>query len=121
VVREFLLPALDYSNGRYSEASVVFDLAIGDQSLFAICDDGGKPIAAATFRVLEFPSKRLLNVEMCGGSDLDAWVGDLVETAKAYAEEYQCDGIQMIGRNGWGPILEKFGVTSEMRLFELDL
>lgn len=120
MVSRFLRRAIELSSGRSSEASVLYDLARDEISLWLIFVEG-EPKAAATARVQDYPGKRVLTVELIGGTGMKDWLDDIVSTTADHARAMNCDGMDILGRDGWERVLAKYGGRKVATVMELDL
>ena len=53
-----------------------------------------------------------------GGEQLKEWVDDCVEIMNSFAENSECDTIEVHGRKGWEKILTKYGVEHSSSTYE---
>jgi hypothetical protein len=59
---------------------------------------------------------------MClGGVEVETWLGEMVEFAKAVAREHQCDSVVAVGRIGWRWLLQAQGAKMVAGVFKLDV
>jgi hypothetical protein len=91
------------------------DLADGirtkDFGLLLMRDDADRISAAAVLSRGFRPSDHAPYVALmaCGGSGLDAWLPDLVDTVKATGRAFGADEIMILGRPGWRKLLAPYG------------
>lgn len=122
LVRPWVLDALEYTGGRASEASVLFDLATQKNTLWVVySEEKGRIVAFFTLKVVKYTGRQLLSGELLGGGDLEDWAGAVCDTLRRYAKDTGCDGVEMYGRAGWERVLPKLGWRKAMVLFEMDM
>lgn len=103
--------AIDYSNGELDLESVKSRINSGEVMVAAVFNDGNL-IAAVTFEQVVFETgKRVLNIQLAGGTDIDLWFDGVENLANALAERYLCDDIYIIGRKGWVRKMKSLGYT----------
>ena len=70
-----------------------------------LCDGGG--VCLSEIKVL--PEFKILAFPIIAGENMDAWLDDLVDMAKAYARHHNCKYIEGYGRKGWLRKLSAYG------------
>ena len=109
-VSEFIKRSIDYSYGRWSVEDVYRFISEGKMVLW-IADDNNTIVAASVTIVSEYPSKKFLGIQFLGGSSMDMWKEDGLDIIKNFARKCGCDGIEVIGRKGFGKYLTEKGFT----------
>lgn len=123
----FVKKLVKQANGRVTEVSLLNECRTAQVSLW-VCyeeDKDGTPVPSSFIctKIREYPGKRLLSYEYCGGERIDEWF----ETATTLIEEWArktgddgpgCDGVEIIGRLGWQRYLVPKGWTQVFSLYE---
>lgn len=76
--------------------------------------------AAFLTRTANYPCKKMLTVEVCGGIGMDGWLGEASRIFQAFSRESGLDGVELYGRPGWARALRQFGWTSSIVMAEVD-
>lgn len=119
LVRDKLQPAIDAAGGRMEWNTVLAEIGTGKTTLWAIAEDDGDIKAFAIFRVVQYPLKRALTVELLGGEGFrKKWGADFVDVINKWAKEFECDFIEAIGRKGWRRVLGEHGFKEVAVTFE---
>lgn len=120
VVEPFVAKAVTYTDGRYEALDVLHLLLNYEYHLWVAFNDGGVHGAVIT-RFIEYPRKRYLFLEFCGGVDGFQWKDKMLSTLREWAKDHGCDGIEASGRDGWKKIFSRDGYQPKLRNFELTL
>ena len=117
-VEPYVAKALKYASGKY-EPDDVRNLVIeyGYPLWIAFNDDGIK--GAVITRFMQYPRKKYLFLEFCGGQDGFSWKAPMLDVLRSWAKDNGCDGIEGAGRAGWQKVFEKDGSKPTLRHFEL--
>ena len=78
------------------------------------------PRAAFVTREAHYPCRKMLTIDICGGSDMAGWVSEADRVFRAYARDAGLDGIEIYGRAGWARALKNLGWTGGTVLVETD-
>jgi len=116
---ELLRPAIELTN-RYTPGSIYGDIASGRHQLWLIMREatdaekvetqqGFVFDAALTTCLEEYPAKKMLRLCFCGGEALDAWSPEMHQAFVDFAKANECDGIEIVGRQGWPRHLKNHG------------
>lgn len=106
-----LQKAIDYSNGELDIDSVKERILSGEIMVVVVFKDGNL-IAAVTFEQIEFQTcKRVLNIQLAGGTDIELWFHDVEKIANGLAERYHCSDVYIIGRKGWVRKMKSLGYS----------
>lgn len=112
-VRPLLEPAIYWTGGRMSAATVFSGLALAQYQLWLV--RGGEVVGAAG--VTEFRSYptglRTLAVLLLGGGGMKSWV-HLWPDVEAWARRQGCAKIEIAGRRGWLRVLGWRETTIDM-------
>lgn len=118
-VAPLLLPAVGYSGGRINMASV-FDWLADRRYLLWLAYSDGVIGAAFVTREAHYPCRKMLTIDICGGSEMQSWVNSADATFRAYAKAAGLDGVEIYGRAGWVRALKPLGWTGGTVLVETD-
>jgi hypothetical protein len=106
---KFLSLAVDASNGELDEVSVKNQVEDGDLLAAAVYDDQTL-IAVVAFELLLFTTdKRVMNIQLAGGDNLEVWFERMDEVAQALAKARDCSEVYIVGRPGWQRKLKQLG------------
>lgn len=117
-VEGFVEKALHYAQGKYLLEDVYALVTDFNYPLWVAFDDEGVKGAVIT-RFVEYPRKKYLFLEFCGGRDGFTWKAPMLRVLRAWAKDHDCDGIEGVGRDGWQKIFESDGYVPTLRHFEL--
>ena len=119
-----LASALERSDGRHDFASIMAGLEAGRYQLWMVFDEMNSPIGALVTTIERYPLMDMLNLLFCGGESLENWHEEMLEVLERFAKENGCSGMELVGRHGWKPFLEKFGWEASylvcQRTFEIE-
>ena len=82
-----------------------YDVLSGDQLLWLAWENA--ILAAATTRLTLTGGRKVCEIVACGGDDRDRWL-PLIEQIETYAENEGCSATRIIGRVGWGRVLDGY-------------
>ena len=117
-VEPYLKKALKYVSGKY-EPEDVYSLVVDyNYPLWIAFDDEGIKGTVIT-RFVQYPRKKYLFLEFCGGRDGFSWKAPMLDVLRSWAKDNGCDGIEGAGRAGWQKVFEKDGYKPTLRHFEL--
>lgn len=119
-VEQYMEDAVAYSSGKYSTSDVL-DLVLEYDYPLWIAFYGSDIKGAVITRFIDYPRKRYLSVEMCGGTDRVAWQKPMLEMLRNWAKDNKCDAIEAHGRVGWERVFKDEGYLPTLRSFELPL
>ena len=109
VVEGFLQQAVDHSNGEMCIEDVFKRLIKGNMLLVTISVESDI-VAAIAIEQRNFGSgKRVLNLTLLGGSEMEHWMDEFSDIADKLAKDYKCDEIYIVGRKGWVRALRSYG------------
>ena len=119
-VEPYLKKALKYAAGKY-EPEDVYSLVVDyGYPLWVAFDDEGIKGAVIT-RFVQYPRKKYLFLEFCGGRDGFSWKAPMLDVLRSWAKDNGCDGIEGAGRAGWRKVFERDGYKPIVQHFELGL
>lgn len=103
--------ACDHSNGELSTDVILRCINEGSLMLVVVYEDK-KLTAAVTFEQTNFETgKRVMNIQVAAGDNVDAWFHQIEQLAESLAKRYQCDDIYIIGRKGWAKKMKHLGYS----------
>ena len=109
IVFGMLEEAVDHSNGEL-DMETIFTKMVKQEMILVVISEDTDVIAAIALERRNFDSgKRILNVTLAGGTDMNKWVDQLDRTLVELAKEHKCDDIYIIGRRGWVKVLKSRG------------
>ena len=119
VVAPLLEPAIVATKGRTDMATAFRQLGEGATILWVAYDDI-EQVAVAAFitRVAQYPLKRMLVVDACGGTRMGEWLDTVVGVFESFAADSGLDGVEMYGRPGWTRALRPYGWGTTLVLCE---
>ena len=99
----------------------VFDWLADRRYILWLAYQDGRIGAAFVTREAHYPCRKMLCIDICGGSDMAGWVNSADATFRAYAKAAGLDGIELYGRAGWTRALKNLGWTGGTVLLETNL
>ncbi len=115
IAQPMLARAIEYSDGELSMDDLIEALAKGDMTLWLVgpglmhartLDDFAAAVRAAMVTEIgTFPRKRVLQVALLGGGDVQRVVSTVVPALKMAGEQRGCHQIRVVGRRGWAKAL----------------
>ena len=90
----------------------------GDRILLAV-HEGTDVTAGVLFEVQQHPAKKILFVIMVAGRDFDSWAQQAKEMMLALKDEYGADSVQATVRDGFVPVLKRYGWKKKATLMEM--
>lgn len=120
-VKEFLLPAVKVTNGRYMLYDVYVAIQQSHMQLWIAFDNNKEILGCQVTAITDYPSRRILTSLFTGGRDIRKWRDQMMAVLIRWAEDNECTGIEGYGKKGWIKMLEPYGVTSSLTMFEKDL
>ena len=119
-VEPYVIKALKYASGKYQPEDVRNLVVEYGYPLWVAFDDEGIKGAVIT-RFIQYPRKKYLFLEFCGGRDGFSWKAPMLSVLRSWATDNDCDGIEGAGRDGWQKVFEKDGYKPTLRHFEMPL
>lgn len=105
-VAHFIESAFLSGRGDDTADVVRADLDAGRSLLWVVWDGSGF-LAAATTKIIDYPTKRVCLVTSCGGRELTRWIAFLDDLMR-YAKDQNCAVFRIEGREGWKAMLPDF-------------
>lgn len=94
--------ALDQEDTGYNAEDILTRIQTRDMQLWV------HPVAVAVTEIHQLPRFKKLVLVTLGGSDMDAWIEDLMEVLGNYAKGINCKYLEQWGRKGWLRVNEKY-------------
>lgn len=104
VVAPLLAPAMERTNGRQTEWSVLSALQKGEKQLWTSAE-GDTVTGALTTSIAGYADTRWLHIGLCGGSGILECIGVGLPLLREYAAAEGCSGVLVTGRKGWSRVL----------------
>ena len=106
----YVQPILDRAVAQCHDRLVIDDVlqaaSSGDYLLWLVTDsDSGNIAAALTTRLIAYPKRTALAVDLVAGSQLSRWLGMALQKIENHARQCGCDLIEGYGRAAWGRVL----------------
>lgn len=119
-VEGYVAKATKYTSGKYEPEDVLNLLVQYGYPLWIAFDDEGIKGAVVT-RFIEYPRKKYLFLEFCGGVDGFSWKAPMLSVLRSWAKDNGCDGIEGAGRDGWKRVFKEDGYQPTLQHFEMPL
>jgi len=119
-VREYLVPAVEVSNGRWTAEHLLAILHSGQSQLW-VAHDEDRAWGALTTEIATYPAKRCLAMHFLGGVEFDKWYPQMLEAIESYATDAGCDSIEGVARFGFWPFLKNDGFKKTSAFYEKDI
>ncbi len=94
-----LAETLKHGIGQYNSDDVLNRLLNDTWLLFMVMDNDSL-VACQVVRIVE-SQKRLFEIAVCWGSDMDKWLDDILEAFIRIAKDFKCVELAINGRPGW--------------------
>lgn len=120
-VEPLLAKAMKIANDRYRTIDLLDQILRGEQFLWIAFDEEKEIKAAITTRLIDYPGKRVLSLQFCGGDDMEQWLSEFHDTLEKFARAEHCEAMELVGRKGWVRALEDKGWSSSLVLVEKEL
>jgi hypothetical protein len=120
-VKEFLIPAVKVTNGRYMLYDVYVALKRADMQLWIAFDDDREINGCEVTTITDYPSRRVLTSLFTGGRNIRLWKDSMMGVLVRWAEDNECTAIEGYGRKGWLKMLDSYGVKQALIMFEKDI
>jgi hypothetical protein len=76
---------------------------------------------AVVTNIMNYPQKKILCMQFCGGEELKLWKQPMLDLLKRFARDLGCEGIESTGRPGWAKIFENDGYKATWVTYELPI
>lgn len=119
-IETFVIEAAEATEGRYSVEELYEMAKDSRNNLWVTFDESGYKGFVLT-SVNNYPQRRILAMNFCGGKEFKTWKTPIIDTLKRFARDCECDSIEAYGRKGWAKILKDEGYKSKFVTFELPI
>jgi hypothetical protein len=117
-IKEYMQGAADYTYGRYDVDDILESITDYDHVLWiAFNEEGIKGAVVSSF--VDYPRKRMLCMQFCGGIEVTTWQGPMLELLQRWSKDNDCDGIESTGRVGWSKVFKSDGYKPLWQTYEL--
>lgn len=120
-VKDFLIPAVKVTNGRYMLYDVYSALKSANMQLWIAFGEDLKIIGCEVTVITNYPSRRVLTSLFTGGRNISLWKDPMMAVLVRWAEDNECTAIEGYGRKGWLRMLDSYGVKQSLIMFEKDI
>lgn len=121
-VEEHLQRAVDESEGLLDLVDVAEALTTGEMLVWVVTNnDSGNIVAAFTTRIIAYPRKSALAVDLVGGFELSRWMRMALPKLEKYAQQLGCQQLEGYGRAAWGRVLQDHDWRLAYHAFYKDL
>ena len=119
-IEAFIAKAAEYTYGRYT-VSNIHDLVMDGEYQLWIAYDGKDFKGAVVTNIINYPQRKLLGMQFCGGEELSTWKDPMLDLLKRFARDSGCEGIESTGRPGWAKVFQNDGYKATWVTYELPL
>lgn len=119
-VSVLLAPAVELDTGRHALDDVKRDLTERNRQLWAAILDG-KCVAVLVTGITQYPGRKVCQAQYCGGSRLDDWLPEILETVERWAGQIGCSALEVVGRRGWVRKFAPYGFSHERVYIEREI
>jgi len=117
-VYPLLSEAVKSNNGRYTITDLRRNLLSQDMQLWII--RAGEALeAVAVTEIVNYPSRKVVRVNIGTGSNFREWI-PLLSEIEEWGKENGCDGLESIARKGWAKVWGKQGYNQTHVFLEKD-
>lgn len=117
-IEKYVAKAVKFTSGKY-EPEDVLDLVVRYKYPLWIAFDDADIKGAVITRFIDYPRKKYLFLEFCGGQDGFSWKEPMLSVLRSWAKDNGCDGIEGAGRDGWQKVFKGDGYVPTLRHFEM--
>jgi hypothetical protein len=119
-IEGFVAKAAKYTYGRFTVGNIYDLVKEGDYQLWVAYDEGIFKGAVVT-NVMNYPQKKVLCMQFCGGEQLKLWKEPMLDILKRFARDSGCEGIESTGRPGWAKVFQNDGYRATWVTYELPI
>lgn len=119
-IEGFIAKAAKYTYGRYTVSNIYDIVKEGEYQLWVAFDKETFKGAVVT-NIMNYPQKKVLCMQFCGGEELKLWKQPMLDLLKRFARDLGCEGIESTGRPGWAKIFENDGYKATWVTYELPI
>ena len=117
---QFLRPAIERSNGRWSANDVLNEIESGRLQAWALID-GPLLYGVGVTEIHQYPGCRVLTCLWLGGVEAHKWLDVLDKTVSEWAIGEGCTRMEIVGRKGWERLGARLGFAPSYVFFEKEL
>lgn len=117
---QFLRPAIERSNGRWTPEDVFRELAAGTMQCWVLIE-GPLLYGVGVTSIRVYPGLKSLECMWLGGVDSHLWMQLLDETVSRWAISEGCTRMEIAGRKGWERMGAAIGFRPSYVFFEKEL
>jgi hypothetical protein len=100
----------EHTFGEYDYAELTRRLKAGEAQLWIVAEKGARVVLLGVSRILKYPCKKRLSVDLIVGEDLDG-CATLLDIAGAWAKQFGCTEVEATCRPGVRKVMAKHGFT----------
>jgi hypothetical protein len=119
-IEDFIAKAAKYTYGRYTVGNI-YDLVKESDYQLWVAYDGKDFKGAVVTNIINYPQRKLLGMQFCGGEELDTWKPQMLDLLKRFARDSGCGAIESTGRPGWAKVFQNDGYKATWVTYELPL
>jgi hypothetical protein len=120
-VEKVLKKSVETAQGKSETIDVLAGILTDIYVLWVVMDDDDSIVAAFTTRLLVYPQRKALALDFVGGTRMNEWNDQLIDTMRKYANELGCSHLEGYGRKAWGRALKKYGFYPEYIAYRMEL
>ena len=120
-VEKVLKKSVATAQGKSETIDVLAGILTDIYVLWVVLDDDDSIVAAFTTRLLVYPQRKALALDFVGGTRMNEWNDQLIDTMRKYANELGCSHLEGYGRKAWGRSLKKYGFYPEYIAYRMEL
>ena len=120
-VEKVLKKSVATAQGKSETIDVLAGILTDIYVLWVVMDDDDSIVAAFTTRLLVYPQRKALALDFVGGTRMNEWNDQLIDTMRKYANELGCSHLEGYGRKAWGRSLQKYGFYPEYIAYRMEL
>ena len=120
-VEKVLKKSVATAQGKSETIDVLAGILTDIYVLWVVMDDDDSIAAAFTTRLLVYPQRKALALDFVGGTRMNEWNDQLIDTMRKYANELGCSHLEGYGRKAWGRSLKKYGFYPEYIAYRMEL
>lgn len=120
-VEKVLKKSVATAQGKSETIDVLAGILTDVYVLWVVMDDDDSIVAAFTTRLLVYPQRKALALDFVGGTRMNEWNDQLIDTMRKYANELGCSHLEGYGRKAWGRSLKKYGFYPEYIAYRMEL
>jgi hypothetical protein len=117
-VEPFAKKAAEYTYGRYTSDDIYDSIVEHDYQMW-VAMEGSEFKGLVITNIVNYPKRKLLAMQFCGGVDLKLWKEPMLALLKRFGSEMGCDGIESTGRPGWAKVFKNDGYKATWVTYEL--